>query len=366
MTTLTPAEARKLRFAAQGLSGTPAANALDATRASAAIQSQDRLGELLAVRVRSDELTTEDLRQARLHDRTLVRTWLHRGTLHTVPGTDLRWLLELLGAEMDAKALKRRADLGIIPDDHACSMQAMRRLLGERGPLTRHQIIDHFREQDLPHEGQAVPHLLRSASLNGHICFGPEIGGEAAHVLIDDWLTEPDNQPANPAARLAEIFYRAYAPATPADFRWWSGLPAVAARAAHQAVADQLTEVDVDGRPMWIPASTANQLADTLARPETVRLLGPFDPYILGYAKRDLGVPETQLKQVNAGGGMIRPTIIADGTLIGTWQYRSTKTRVNITLRPFTDLNDHAQTAIEQEINDIARYLNLNARWSTA
>lgn len=267
---------------------------------------------------------------------------------------------------MDAKALKRRADLGITPDDHTRSIDAMRRVLSERGPLTRHQIIDHFREHDLPHEGQAVPHLLRSVSLLGHVCFGPELDGEATHILIDDWLTQPHEQPANPAARLAETFYTAYGPATPADFRWWSGLPAVAARAAHNDTANQLTEISVDGREMWMLNSAANRLDQTLARPEAVRLLGPFDPYILGYAKRDLGVPEAQLKQVNAGGGMIRPTIIADGTLLGTWQYRSTKTRINITLRPFADLSDDAQATIESEIDDIARYLNLSVRWSTA
>ena len=362
--TLTPAEARKLRFAAQGLSGPPATNAPDAARVSGAVQSQDRLGELLAVRVRSRGLTAEDSRHARLRDRTLVRTWLQRGTLHTVPSGDLRWLLNLLGAEMDAKALRRRADLGITPESHARSIEAIRCVLSERGPLTRRQIGDYLREHDLPHEGQTVPHLLRSVSLLGHVCFGPEVDGEVAHVLIDDWIAELGELPSNPSARLAETFYAAYGPATPADLRWWSGLPAAAARAAHQAIADQLVEVDIDGRAMWMLASAANQIAETLARPDTVRLLGPFDPYILGYAKRDLGVPEDQLKQVNAGGGMIRPTIIRDGVLIGTWQYRSTKTRITITIRPFADLSEAAQAAIKREIDDIARYLNRDARWS--
>ena len=267
---------------------------------------------------------------------------------------------------MDAKALRRRANLGITGDLHERSIEAIRAALAERGPLTRAQIVEYQRDHELPYEGQTVPHLLRSTSLLGHVCFGPEIDGEAAHVLIDDWLAEPGNQPPNPAARLAEIFYAAYGPATPPDVRWWSGLPAAAARAAHADIAGRLAEVDVDGRSMWMPNAAVESIEQTLARPETVRLLGPFDPYILGYAKRDLGVPEVQLKQVNAGGGMIRPTIVADGTLIGTWQYRSTKTRMSVMVRPFAELSDRAMDAIEDELTDLGRYLDRTLAWDVA
>ena len=54
--------------------------------------------------------------------------------------------------------------------------------------MTRAEIGEAFRSVGLPSDGQATPHLLRTASLLGVTCFGPERDGEATHILIDDWL----------------------------------------------------------------------------------------------------------------------------------------------------------------------------------
>jgi hypothetical protein len=53
--------------------------------------------------------------------------------------------------------------------------------------------------------------------------------------------------------------------------------------------------------------------------PAPLRLLGAFDAYLLGHADRALIVPARQGSKVNAGGGMIRPTVLADGIVVGTW-----------------------------------------------
>ena len=110
--TFTWNEARRLRLHAQGLGASRGSEVAATATATAAVQAQDRLGELLGIGTRSTGLTAETVEHARNFDRTVTRTWLMRGTLHLVPSNDLRWMLDLLGEEMDRKALKRRGTLG--------------------------------------------------------------------------------------------------------------------------------------------------------------------------------------------------------------------------------------------------------------
>ena len=361
---LTRPEAHRLRLHAQLLGAQRGAGVADTVRSAAAIQAQDRLGEQLGVGVRSTGLTAADVDHARLIDRSIVRNWLMRGTLHLVPSEDLRWMLDLLGEAMDAKALKRRADLGISDDDHGKVLKFLRKQLAANGPMTRAEIGDAFRSAGLPSDGQATPHLLRTTSLLGVSCFGPNRDGETTHVLIDDWLPEAD-PPPDPGAELARRYFAAYGPATQSDFRWWSGLPAADSRRCLQAAAEDLTEVDVDGQTMWMSHAGAVQLNDVLHGPQgVVRALGPFDPYIVGYAKRDLDVPNHLLKRVNAGGGMLRPCVLIDGRLVGTWDRKRRARGLTVGVTCFEELSESAQAQLEAEFAEIGRFLDAEISWS--
>ena len=362
--TISRHDAHRLRLDAQCLGAQRGNNVADTVRAAGAIQAQDRLGEQLGVGTRSTGLTAADVDQARLSDRSVVRSWLMRGTLHLVPAEDLRWMLDLIGEAMDAKALKRRADLGISPDDHDNVLKFLRNELASRGPMTRSEIGEALRSANLPWEGQATPHLLRTASLLGVICFGPEREGEATHALIDDWLSQTD-PPPDPGAELARRYFVAYGPATQSDFRWWSGLPAVDARRCMQSIADTLSEVDVEGQAMWMTQDAAERLNVVLdGHRDVLRVLGPFDPYIVGYAKRDLGVPDHLLKRVNAGGGMLRPCVLIDGRLVGTWDRRRRARGLTVKVTTFEELSDDAQAQLEAEFSVIARFLETDINWT--
>lgn len=69
--------------------------------------------------------------------------------------------------------------------------------LDGEGPLTRGQLTDRLTTLGVPPKGQAAFHLIRRAALTGRICHGPQRDGEAAFVLLDDWLpaTGPSHSP---------------------------------------------------------------------------------------------------------------------------------------------------------------------------
>src|SRR5581483_4484832 len=60
-----------------------------------AVQAQDYLGAPWAVGLRTQDAVEADIEQA-LADKTIVRTWPMRGTLHFVAPADVRWMLRLL------------------------------------------------------------------------------------------------------------------------------------------------------------------------------------------------------------------------------------------------------------------------------
>lgn len=360
-------DARRLRIHAQGLGAERAADVPSAVRQAGAVQAQDRLGWLLGVGTRSVGLTASDVDQARNVERSVVRSWFMRGTLHLVPAEDFRWMLGLLGEAMDAKALKRRADLGISAEDHARVLEFFREDLVHRGTLKRTEVTDVLAAAGLPAESQAPRHLLRTASMLGVICFGADQDDDETHVLIDDWLPEDQTPPVDPIAELARRYFSAYGPATAADFRWWTGLPAADSRRGFQAIADELAEVSVEGTRMWMIPESAEQIEQVLSTPtESVRVLGPFDPYLLGYAKRELGVPDPLLKRINAGGGMIRSCVLIDGRLAGTWDRKRRSRELSVTVTAFEALSDEAQSQLDAEFAEIGRFLGTEVNWTLA
>ena len=358
-------DARRLRVASQSLGDRRGADVLETVRSAGAIQAQDRLGELLGVGVRGTGLSAGDVLRARCEERTVARSWLMRGTLHLVPSDDLRWMLELLGPSMDAKALKRRAGLGIDDDSHGRAIGLIRQAVSSQGPMTRSEIAEALRAAELPWDGQATPHLLRSASLLGAVCFGPDRDGESTHVALDDWLPKVRMAPADTSAELARRFFAAYGPATASDLRWWTGLPAAEMRRALRSIAGELVELSIEGDSMWMTASSAAQIDDVLAAPsDQLRVVGPFDPYLLGYARRNLGVDDEALKQVNAGGGMIRSCVLVDGRLVGTWERKRRARGYAVSVSMLDAPSNGWSDQLDLEFGEIGRFLNLQVAWT--
>ena len=332
-------------------------------RGIAAVQAQDTFAEALAVRVRGENVTASDLEHARVEDRSVVRTWAMRGTLHLLPLEDVRWILQLVGPTLVRKFRRRHQELGLTPEVYARAVEVMRRALGEHGALTRRQIAERWAEHGLPGEGQGVPHLLCRASLEGVICFGPTVGGQATHVLPDSWLGDGSDV-ADPGAELARRYVSAYAPTTPEDYGTWSGLPAKEVRCAFESIKDELLRVDVEGTPMWMPKTNAELLDEVLGdERRAIKMLGAFDPYLLGYRTRDLGVGPELLKRVHPGGGIIRPTVLVDGRAVATWARKRSGRKLTITVSPFESLSDEVRAGIDEEVGDIGRFLELEVAW---
>lgn len=357
----------RLRLRAQRLAhrADETGNVLRTVRDLVGLQAQDLGAAALSVRVRTPGSVAADVKQTLTRDRTIVRTWLMRGTLHLVAAEDLDWLVTALGPALAAGGRSRRAQLGLDDETAERAVRVVRDTLAARGPQTRAEIAAALAARGLPHAGQATIHVIHLAALQGHVCHGPIRGRAATYVPRDDWL--PPAPPTTRAAALAELarrYLQAHEPAAPADLAAWSGLGLREARAAWASVARDASEVQWAGESVWLrdPASAAAGGAVET----TVRLLPAFDTYLLGWRDRTLAVPAEYARRVNAGGGMIRPTVLVNGRVVATWRLKRRGDRFEVGLEPFREVDAGWRGGVAAEIRDLARFFAVSGTADSA
>src|SRR5260221_7620008 len=232
-------EVRRMRMRSQRLSGPRATDVPALLQQVGALQAQDTQASRLAVRPRSDGPDAQAVRRACNEERSVVRAWAMRGTLHMVPAEDVGWMVALLGPIFAAADRRRRLQLGL--DDELCAraLPALREILGGGRALTRAELVQRLAEKGVAIDprGQVPAHLVGFAALQGLICRGPDRDDdEPTYVLLDEWvgLLRPAMEPEDALAELARRYLRAYAPASVRDFAGWAGIALGPARRGFQ------------------------------------------------------------------------------------------------------------------------------------
>jgi Winged helix DNA-binding domain len=313
-----------------------------------AIQGQDPRGARLAIRARSAGLTAADVDRALTDDRSLLITWLNRGTLHLIRSEDYWWLHPLVTPPVFPANARRLDQEGVSPAAADWAVTVIERSLTAEGPLTRPQLRDRIAAAGVRTEGQALVHLLLLACLRGISVRGPMIGAEHAYALVRDWLGPPPPATADRDRALAELARRylaGHGPASDRDLAKWAGLPLRDARCGLAAIASQLAERD-DGLADLAGPRRDRQLPPT-------RLLGSFDPLLHGWVSREpvLG----QHVGVVTVNGLFRPFILVAGRAAGTWGLRDRAVRLD----RFGELRDDVEAELAAEAADVVRFLGL-------
>ncbi|EHR51758.1 Protein of unknown function (DUF1006) [Saccharomonospora marina XMU15] len=349
---------RASRLAAQLLTGKAPGDPVAAVTRVVALQAQAPGPARLAIRPRTRAVTADAVDRA-CADGRLVRTWAMRGTLHLLAAQDVRWVVGLLGPVFAKAGRRRREQLGL--DDASCerAFAALQRVLRGGEPLVRADIVARLRDHGvaIDPKTQAPPHLLAYAANTGLICRGPDTeGAEPTYVLMDDHVP-----PVRPMAReealaeLARRYLAGHGPACAADFRAWSGLSSGEAKQAFAAIAEETATVTAAGEPMV--ALVDADLDPPGDERNPVRLLGHFDPFLLGYRDRRLALDSAHAKDVQAGGGFVRPTVVVAGRVMGTWSLRRAGKKAQAVVTPFSTLPRGSREGLQAQAADLARYL---------
>jgi hypothetical protein len=347
---------RRTRAARQLLDRPAGLTPGEVVRRLLAVQAQDLPAARRALRVRTRGLTAEAVNAAMSEERSIVRGWLGRGTLHMVAPEDYPWMLGLTAPTQAADSRRRLAEEGVSEADLDRATGIIEGALADEGPLTRRELADRVAATGIRTEGQAMPHLLRRAVLTGIAVLGPMRGAQQAVALAHDWLgASPPSSLAGSErdaalAELARRYLAGHGPATDRDLAYWVGLPLRDARAGLEAIAPELSVLD-DGL-VDLAAAGEN------ARRTGARLLPVFDPYLLGWKDRTFAVAPHHVPIVYMG-GLIGPAAAVDGRVVGTWRAVRRGGALALDVEPFSPLAPRAQAGLRREREDVARFEGL-------
>ncbi len=311
-----------------------------------AVQAQDPRGARLAIRARVRNANIAQFDRALSEDRSVLITWLNRGTLHLVRSEDYSWLHALTTPPLFVGNARRLAEEGLTPGAADRAVSVIERSLGTDGPLTRNQLRDRIAAAGIRTEGQALVHLLMLACLRGIAVRGPMLGRQHAYALVSDWLgRQPRVDRERALAELARRYLAGHGPADARDLAKWAGLPLRDARFAFAAISAELRQRE--GEQVELTRTRRG------AAPPPPRLLGAFEPLLLGWSSRVFVVGDQESELV--AGGVFRPFALVGGRAVAVWGIRDGK----VWIEPFTELPVGALEALERDGQAVLAYLGL-------
>jgi hypothetical protein len=343
------------RLANQGLIGARFRTPAEVVRHHVAVQAQDYRGGLWAVGVRT-ETVTEAAVESALEERSIVRTWPMRGTLHLVAAEDVRWLLPLLTPRIVARAAGRVRQLGLVTTDFTRARKVFEKALGGGKRLTRSEMYELLESSGIVAAGQRGIHILWQLAQEGVLCCGPRQGKQPTFVLLDEWL--PPSKPREREEAIAELarrYFESHGPATTADFVWWSGLGVNEAKAGLGNVKTRLASHQAEDRTFWGPLRPRSAARLQPA----AHVLPPFDELLVAYKDRSASADADHAADAAS---LLSPTLALKGHVQGTWR-RSQDARGMVVLpRYFSPLKEADMRSLAAAVKRYGLFLGVPAR----
>lgn len=304
--------------------------------------------------------TREDVQRALWVDRTVVKTFGPRGTIHLLPTADLPMWTGALSALPSAvpqhpegvRFTRNQADeviaaIGDALADTELTVDELTHAIAERtGPWAVEETMEAF--------GGKWPRwrqLTSTAAHRGVLCFGPNNARKVTYTNPHRWYPGFRADDGDAAVRALVTHYLwAYGPATPQHFAKWSGIPPRPAIDLFNRLAADLTPVTLDGTPAWTLAGDT----DVPDQPSNtgVRLLPYFDAFVVASQPRERLFPGAAAARALTPAGQAGnyPVLLIDGVVAGVWHQKLTGRKLAITVEPLPTLTAKHRRELENEV----------------
>lgn len=351
-------QARHFRLRRSGLLE-PFASPEVVASALAGVQAQILPSAGLALWNRSSGLSHAAFDRLLHEQRTLVKLWGQRGTLHLYPSSE--WPLIYAALNHRPSWWRRQAARNGALADHEALVAQVAALLHERRMISRADLRAAgiaLSDELLSSWGGIFADLVRL----GLACHAGQLNGEGLFAAREHWLPElawepPPADEANVA--LARRYFWAYGPATAQDFAYWRGAAVGDARRWLSVLAPELTEIVVEGQPLLALQEDLELLAAPAPERWPVLMLGRFDPLLLGLKQKDWIVAPAYYKLVWRPAGHIEGTILAGGRAVATWRYERRPGGLDVLVTPFKPLPARVRNVVERRAAQVAAFFGL-------
>lgn len=339
------------------------------------------------------------LTEALWQERSLVKTYGPRGTVHVFAADELSlWTAATRVMPGHGSRPPSVESSSTVPTaQQAEQLRSAVRAVTHRARLTRSELgtalvsecgpwVD---AKASPAWGSGWPHwrlAVDEAVAQGVLCYGAPQGNRVTFVRADEWLpdavaqvwTAADGEEVGEApAVLVEIARRylgAYGPATHQEFAQWFALPAGQAKQVYSALGAELVPVEVDGYRSWALLASDPESWEPVS--DCVQLLGYFDCFAVGSHPRDeLAPPGAAQQAASHARGFARgsarrflcgplPVLLIDGVVHGVWTFRQESGSDQVRVEVFGRTSSGLRRRLGDEVVRLAEVLDRDLKLS--
>jgi hypothetical protein len=348
------------RLARHGLDQRRLLSGAEVSRRINGIQAQVMSAGELSIGARSSSESPAGVQHGLWEERSLVKTWAMRTTLHLLPADELPLYMAAVRRRSAAYRRTWSKYFGIDEEQIGELVAAVDRALDGRC-LTRRELAEAVAGQV---RGMTLERLLTGwgtflglPARAGKLCFGPSLGTSVRFVRPDQWIgswREVDELEAE--KEVLRRYLHVNGPAVRMDFQRWLG--GTASQPAWKAVLPEMTEVSVEGRRGWLLTSDLAEVGDARFGDE-VRLLPYFDHYLLTHhTGREHLVGAEHKAKVFRTAGWVSPTVLARGRIAGTWDLA----KGVITVTEHRPLTARERRGLAREVERLGHFLGASVR----
>lgn len=314
----------------------------------------------------------DQLTKAFYKDKLLVKTWLMRGTVHIIPVQDFAFYQKALQRRLveDWQRILKRHGLGLSAQKRTKLHQSILDIL-EEASLTKRELLPEVRYlmKGYSEKEQKIilSRTLRELSYQGLICHGKPTGSwyhfkENRFTGIDNWLNRKDFEKMDEMQakrKLLMKYIHSYGPASIKEFAYWTCLKVTTAREIFEGIKDKMEEVkirDMKGSFLILKKDLDILGEINIKQKLPVRFLPEFDSLLMGHEDKSRILNEEYRKRVFLPLADVGPTILLNGRVVGTWNYKTSSR--SFTLSSFEPIEPEDQKEINQESARLKQFLS--------
>jgi Winged helix DNA-binding domain len=303
----------------------------------------------------------EDLHDSLWKERSLVKTWCMRGTLHIASKDDLDVFAGARRGVSTDRETQWMKYVGISYADLDAVTDSIRDVL-EHEALTRSELMKKISKRLRPKLRLLLKsswnELLHPASYEGVLCFGPQRGRESTLVSPKNWLKSWRIRltPEESRSALLDRYLKVYGPSDRLEFSAWAGLDPVNAKPTWDSMLDRMVEVAYSGRRTWLLRDDLDVLLRSEFR-DPIRLIPNFDVYLAGRDRQVLTSSKQEHKKVYRAAGWVSAVVLVQGKVAGVWSAKKQRDKLLVSIDPFFQFDSDLRKSVEREAEDYAGFL---------